>query len=205
MVSTSASNAARLDCAAAFALSEEFNRNALRLSSRELLHNDLALLRGEVQPSEPIEFVRDEGSDARDWVGTTYATLQLVSPKFLRLLDEHGFTGWTTFPVELALDISQALEGYRGLAITGRCGRIEEEMSERITLPPPVPQGHSRPGLRGLCFEPDSWDGSDLFMPEDSAWVLATEQVIGALKYAGIVGVVYRRRSEIELPVLGGK
>jgi hypothetical protein len=88
------------------------------VSSRELLDNDFALARGEESPSEPIEFVRDEGRKLHDVIGTTYATLSLVSERFLDVLREHSFTGWTTFPVRVLLD-------------------------DESGLPPPVPGGRS--------------------------------------------------------------
>lgn len=63
----------RLDSSEAFELGEGYEGlgprgRALRVSSRELLHDDFALARGDDRPSEPIEFIRDEGRTPHDVV-----------------------------------------------------------------------------------------------------------------------------------------
>jgi hypothetical protein len=172
---------------------------ALRVASRELLDNSFALARGEDLPSDPIEFVRDEGRIACDLIGTTYARPVLVSERFLAVLRQHGFTGWATFPVRVVLDEKGSeLDGYDGFAVTGRAGPIDDGLSEEILLPPPVPEGRPAPGLRGLCFQPGSWDGSDIFTSEDGASIFVVERVKAALEGAGVTNVEFRRLSEIE-------
>lgn len=171
---------------------------ALRVSSRELLRNDFALARGEERPSEPIEFVPAEGRIPGDLIGTTYATITLVSERFLDVLREHGFTGWTTFPARVFLGDGRELDGYHGLAVRGRCGAIDDSLSEKVTLPPPVAAGRARPGLRGLCFPPESWDGNDVFTAEGYAGAFVLERVKEALERADLTNVAFRRLSEIE-------
>jgi Immunity protein family (Imm11) len=193
----------RLECSQAFELGEGYEglgpgSRGLRVRSRELLGNDVALARGEEQPSDPIEFVRDEGRTPHDLIGTTYATLVLVSERFLAVLREHGFSGWTTFPVTVSLDDGSELESYRGFAVTGRCGAIDDSLSEEVVLPAPAPGGRARPGLRGLCFPPESWDGSDIFTAEGYAGIFVVEAVKEALEEAAVTNVDFRRLSEIE-------
>jgi hypothetical protein len=170
----------------------------LRVSGRDEIANYFALARGEDLPLEPLEFVRASGGKPHDLIGTTYAVLQLISPRLIALLEEHGFTGWTTYPAKILLDDGSEVEGYRGLAVTGRCGPIEDDLSERIMLRPPVPTGRSMPGLRGMCFRPDTWDGSDIFTPEGFAAVFVVERVKEALETAGITNITLERVSEIE-------
>jgi Immunity protein family (Imm11) len=193
-----------LKCADAFALSEgreglgPTNR-ALRVRSRRLLQNDLAIARAEHVPGEPIDFVRAEGHKPYDVIGTSYATLLLVSSRFRGVLRSHGFTGWTTFPVRIFLDDGDELDGYSGIAITGRCGPIDDNQSEKVTLPLPLPHGRARLGLRGLCFPPDTWDGSDLFTSEaGGAWIFVVERVKDALERAQLRNFEFERLSEIE-------
>lgn len=200
---SSLSSGRQLKCSEVFELSEGYEGlgptgRALRVSSRELLKNDFALARGEDQPAEPTEFVRDEGRTPHDVVGTTHAMLILVSERFLGVLRQHGFTGWTTFPARIFLDDGSELQGYDGLAVTGRCGAIDDSLSEEVILPPPAPGGRARPGLRGLCFPPDSWDGSDIFTAEGYAGMFVVEAVKRALQKAGITNIDFRRLSEIE-------
>jgi hypothetical protein len=170
---------------------------ALRVNSLELLHNDWALARGEERPVQPIEFVRDEGRTPHDLVGTTYATLVLVSNRFQDVLREHQVSGWTTFPISLHVEGSD-LAGYQGFAVTGRCGPIDDSLSEQVLLPPPVPGGRSRRGLRGICFAPESWDGSDIFTPDGMASSFVVRRVKDLLEEAAVTNVAFQRLSEIE-------
>jgi hypothetical protein len=193
----------QLKCSEAFDLSEGYEGlgpggRALRVSSRELLHNDVAFARGEARPTEPIEFVRDEGRTPHDVVGTTYASLILVSERFLDVLREHRFSGWATFPVRVFLDEGTELDGYHGFAVIGRAGPIDDSLSEEVILPPPAPHGRARRGLRGACFPAESWDGSDVFACGESSAVTVTEAVKQALEEAEITNVAFKRLSEIE-------
>lgn len=193
----------RLECSQAFDLGEGYEGlgprgRALRVRSRELLHNSVEIARAEEHPPEPIEFVRDEGRKPHDLIGTTYGRPLLVSERFLEVLRGHGFSGWTTFPVRVFLDDGSELEGYEGLAVTGRCGAIDDSLSEEMILPAPVPGGRARPGLRGLCFPPESWDGSDIFTSEaGGAAIFVVERVKEALEHAGVTNVAFERLSEI--------
>ncbi len=171
---------------------------ALRVRSRNLLDNVEALVRAEASPPEPIPFVADEGNDAQDVIGTTYGVLLLVSDRVVRVLHEHRFSGWATFLVQIELQGGARLEGYHGIAVTGRAGPIDDNLSERIVLPAPVPGGREAPGLRGLCFPPESWDGSDLFTAERSLGLFVVEDVKVALEEAGITNIDFRRLSDIE-------
>lgn len=83
--------------------------------------------------------------------------------------------------------------------MTGRCGPIDDELSPVMVLPPPVPQGEAMPHRIGIRFWPETWDGSDVFSPEGSGWVLVTRDVRDALTDAKITGIELRRITEIEL------
>ena len=193
----------RLNCNQAFSLSEGRaglgpGGRALRVGSQDAIANYFALARGEDRPVEPIDFVRASGGKPHDLIGTTYAILELISPRFQAVLKEHGFSGWTTFPVRVILGDGSELDGYEGLAVIGRCGAIDDDLSEKVMLPPPVPEGRARPGLRGLCFPPKSWDGSDIFTPEGFAAIYVVERVKEALEEARVTNVAFERLTEIE-------
>lgn len=202
MVSSRASR--QLSPADAYDLSEAWERGALRVSRREVLHSPFEIGRGEERPTRPIVFVRSEGLTPRDVIGTTYATLTLVSEHLLHVLRGHGFSGWTTFPIEILFGNNQRLIGYEGLAVTGRCGGIDDRLSQKIVLDAPAtPGGRSRPGLRGLCFSSETWDGSDVFTSDDRASIFVVERLKVALVDAGVTNVQFRRLSEVERPDLG--
>jgi hypothetical protein len=193
----------RLKCADAFDLREGHGGlgpggNALRVRPRERLSDAHALARGEERPRKPIEFVRDEGRIACDLVGTTHGRPVLVSDQFVSVLKENGFTGWETFPARLFHTDGSEIEGYHGLAVTGRAGPIDDSLSEEIIIPPPVPQGRARRGLRGACFQPETWDGSDVFVTGGSSAITVTEPVKRVLEKACLTNIRFKRRSEIE-------
>jgi hypothetical protein len=188
-----------LDYRRFYALGERFARGTFRVHSLgELPGGDpLALTRGEVELREPIRFAHDEGSRIKDHIGTTKALLHLVSDRFISALD--GFSGWRTYPVEVYDADGELIVGYHGLAVTGRSGPIDDELSPVMVLPPPVPRGAAMPHRIGIRFWPETWDGSDVFMPEERGWVLVTQAVRDALSDAKITGIELHRITEIEL------
>jgi hypothetical protein len=60
-----------------------------------------------------------------DVVWTTTAGPMIVSTRVVRVLTEHGITGWATYPVTVSDKRGDEVEGYVGLAITGRCDRVD--------------------------------------------------------------------------------
>ena len=91
------------------------------------------------------------------------------------------------------------MPGYQGLSITGRCGRVEWEKSERVIVPPPVPEGRISAGWRGLYFSPATWDGSDLFVPDDgSTYVIVTAAVRAAIEDARLTNLEFTRLTEFQ-------
>jgi hypothetical protein len=186
-----------------YALGESFGRGAFRVDALgELPGGDpYALTRGEVEPEAPLRFRHDQGSRVEDYIGTTWAVLHLVSDRFLGVLQ--GFSGWRTYPVEIYDRHGEPVPGYHGLAASGRCGPIEDELSPVEVLPPPVPEGEAMPHRIGIRFRPETWDGNDVFCPDDgSAWTLMTQEVRDALVAAKITGIDLDRITEIEQLVL---
>lgn len=125
----------------------------------------------------------------------------VVSPRFVELLENRGFTGWSTYPVEISGRTSELLDDYLGLWFTGRIGPIDDRLTEVVTLAPYVPGAPAMPHHRGFCPEADSWDGSDFVVPAGTRWTCVTGRVRDALLAAGTVGVGFTRMSEMTLPV----
>lgn len=83
----------------------------------------------------------------------------LISEDIYKSLLNKKITGWKSFEV----DIENVNEKYYCLQITGRCGLIER---------------HENSGfVTGIDFEESSWDGSDIFLPEDTMMMFCTEKV----------------------------
>jgi hypothetical protein len=135
-----------------------------------------------------------------DIIWTTFATSLLVSERVVTLLRDAGFTGWRTYAVDLVGYDGAPIPGYHGLAIHGRCGPIDD--SKSVQVPKQFPGGVF-PVWMGMYFDPDSWDGSDLFMSEaGGGWKFVVEDVKRAFQKAKIRNVRLTRLDEVERSML---
>jgi hypothetical protein len=191
-----------LDCSEIFRLGPNFGRGgSLSLDPVER-PPFLALHLGEVKPVEPVRFRVPQKRMLGDIAGVGHVRPNVVSPKVIAVLTDGGFTGWSTFPIEVEGPMRDQFTGYAGLSITGRSGPIDDSLSVRVILPPPVPYGRASPALKGQCPQPGSWDGSDLFVPEDTSFTCVTTAVRDALVTARVVGIALERMSEMTMPIL---
>jgi Immunity protein family (Imm11) len=191
-----------LDYRRFFALGEAFTRLAFRVHALGDIPDPYALTRAEVVPDHPIRFHYDQGTRLYDYIGTTWAVLDLVSERMIAVLRDHDFTGWATYPIEMYDATGDLVPGYHGLAVSGRCGPIDESMSPVMEVPPPVPGGATLPHRIGLRFWQETWDGSDIFSPEGTAWVLVAQTVRDALIKAKVRNISLTRITEIEQLVI---
>jgi hypothetical protein len=187
-----------------YEIGEDFTHGAVRVEAVDEIADPYALTRGEVTLREPIRFRHDEGSRFYDYVGTTWAVLHIVSDRIVDLLRRNGFTGWTMYRVEITDRVGQPITGYHGLAVTGRCGPIDDQLSGIAILPPPVPEGRAMPHHVGMLFRPETWDGSDIFTPAGTAFVFVSEHVRDALAEAQVTNLRMQRLSEVKRLVLDG-
>ena len=158
--------------------------------------SELAL--GARQPAQPVVMRRIGGSAQADLLETDWATLLLVSDRLVALLRAASATGWCLFPVDLRAQGDRPVDGYHGLGITGWAGPIKPELGRDVVLPPPVPDGNPVPGTRGWCFEPGTWDGSDVFTPQGAGAFCVTADLAEILRGSGLTGLSLTRMSEIE-------
>lgn len=107
-----------------------------------------------------------------DLIGTTSASLHVVSDRFRQFLQAADLTGVTLFPVVVEGLEQQA--AFHLLTVTGCCG------------PEYGAQGIQRPDIPplGLFLDPRDWDGSDLFMPPNANVVLLTARAGGLMRRA---------------------
>ena len=183
-------------------LSEGFTRGAIRVHAVDEIPDPDGLTRADVVPQKPVRFRWDEGTRLYDFIGTTWATLKFISDRFVEVLREGAFTGWSTYSIELRYKDGVPIHGYHGLSVTGRSGPIEDELSPIEILPPPVPEGEAMPHYMGLRFRPETWDGCDVFSPEGSTFVFVTEAIRDALVEASVSNVSLERLSDVNRFVL---
>jgi hypothetical protein len=185
-----------------YLLEEGFEPRALRVDPVDDIPDPSALTRAEALPHKPIRFRRDEGARRLDFAGTTEAVLDLVSDRVIATLREASFTGWTTYPIEIREWNGEPVPGYQGLAVTGRSGALDDSLSRIEVLPPHAPGGEAMPHRIGFLFPPETWDGSDIFVPEGSSAVMLTEQVRDALRAIGATNIGFTRIDQVALLVL---
>lgn len=120
-----------------------------------------------------------------DVVATTSAHPIIVHSRVVELLRANGFTGWFSYPVRLFARGGAEFTGYAGLAVTGRSGAVDRARSR--TIMKRFPRGEF-PVRKGLFFDPESWDGSDLFIPGEVTGVFVLDEVKLALERGGVRG-----------------
>lgn len=166
---------------------------------RKLTEKIIGLGRGELVPDQPIRFRRSEVSGERytDLIPTSIA-LDLAHERIVDCLRTRGFTGWSTYPVEIIGENTSPIPQYYGFSTVGRCGPIDSSKSIRTTLPPLVPDGPERDVMLGEYFDPDSWDGSDIFCPEGTIATFVLEPVKIALEEIRASNILFRPVTEVE-------
>lgn len=194
----------QLDLNDVYCIGEGFKRTAVRVDLRhdDAFPDDVAVTRAEVVPADPIQLIVDEGKKQFDLIGATLAIPKIVSGRFIEILNDNNFTGWSTYPVEILQKDGSRIEGYVGLAVLGRCGPIDDSLSERVVLEPLAPGGTAVDGLKGWLFQIETWDGSDLFMPAGSGAIFVTKPVRDALVAGGVTNVKLDPIAEIESMLL---
>jgi len=156
----------------------------------------LPLLRGDLHRVTPIEGRWAMGrAKPLDVVWTTLALPVLLSQRVVDLLRMEQVTGWDCIPCTLYGKSNQSWP-YAILSVRGRCGPIDVQKSTRIDKAYPA---GVFPAWRGLYFDPLSWDGSDLFMPEgDVGWIIVTQRVKDLMEMAKISNVMFTPLDRVE-------
>ena len=151
-------------------------------------------------PSYPITIPHAMGGKIPgDIIWTTYPPISpIVSDKVIRILNNEGFTGWSTYPVNVYYKSGEIVPGYQGLSITGRCGQIDWSKSRKEPRPPRVPKGKPFEVYIGMFFEPSTWEGSEIFCPEGRSTIFVLEHVMKSLKKNKVKNLLFHKSSEYE-------
>jgi hypothetical protein len=164
----------------------------------------VALSRAECEPqgSLPVEWSMGSGTPG-NVIWTVNAHPVFVHARVLELFEANGFTGWTSYPAEVVSKSGVAIPDYFLLGIIGRCGPVDLSRSRIVLLEYP---GGWIPHFRGRYFDPDTWDGSDLFMhaPDSLGKVMlhrfVTDPVRRALRRAKIYNLDFERPTDSYVP-----
>lgn len=161
------------------------------------LDDRFRLFNGDYVPTAPLRFRRHLGRVPVDHMTGGDTAFVFLSDRVIESFVANGFTGWATYPVELFGSDRQIIAGYQGLAVTGRCGPIDDARSAPYIAPPPVPEGESSRWWRGLYFDEASWDGSDIFKPDGlNTYRFVTEAVRDVIEDASFTNFSFTPLAE---------
>ncbi len=165
-----------------FELSDPMAVEPFRLRSRlpgdamaESVNVEL-LSRGKTKLKNPIQFDASQGLKATDFLWTQLVTPVCVAERVIRILKENEISGWSTYPVEVFDQEGKPQPNFHGLAVIGAVCEADYSRSAVVTKPPPAPRGRSYDVYKGLYFDENQWDGSDLF------WVGGVRVVVDKVK-----------------------
>jgi len=147
----------------------------------------------------PVVFKQAYGKRLDDVIRTGHAVLLLISDKMKAVLEDNNLTGWQTFEVKVLDKKGQEIQGYHGLSITGRCGKIDFNKSEVIEKRL-VPEGPLGKYYKGLYVGLDKWDGSDFFLPENYFGAIVTKKAADILKKTKLTNIRLENLADIETP-----
>ncbi|HEY8209782.1 MAG TPA: hypothetical protein VIG99_19980 [Myxococcaceae bacterium] len=164
--------------------------NSVAFRGKISLDDQFVVTRAEETPTGPVEVRWAMGrKKPSDIIHTTYVTPLLISDRVASILEGGEHSGWQTYPVELSGKDGLRIPGYRGFAVSGRCGPIDESRCVRLDK---IYPGGVFPAWYGMYFDPATWDGSDLFMPSGRVgWIFAVEAVKKAFEKAKVTNVAF--------------
>ena len=150
--------------------------------------------------SFPVLFKQEYGEKLQDILDTGWPGLFLISDKMKTILEDNNLNGWKTFTVKVFDKSGYNINGYHGLSITGRCGKINCNKSKVIELKL-VSDGPIVKFYKGMHVDLDKWDGSDFFLPEKNFKILITSKVVEILKNHQLTNVRFENLLDIETPI----
>ena len=125
-----------------------------------------------------------------------FATCNVVSDRFVGILEEIGATGFRTFRVPL-IKRRITVATYNGLKILGRGGPFDAIRSNAK-----IDEFGSVNGYSGIYMDESRWDGCDVFfIPGLSVSLYVTERVAHALQDARLLNVRLVENSECHMPL----
>jgi hypothetical protein len=148
----------------------------------------------------PVVFQQVSGKKFTDILNTGWPSFYLISDKFKNLLNEHHFTGWTTYPIIIWDKKGNQIEGYHGFSVTGVSGPISYANSPIIEKRL-VPEGPIVKIYKGANIDLNKWDGSDFFVPESTTGIVITKKVAMQLEKNKVTNLNLRNVAEMEMSV----
>jgi hypothetical protein len=146
----------------------------------------------------PVIFKWDYGRKFCDILDTGWPSLYLISDHLKTSLINNKITGWETFKIKLLGKNNKTIDGYSGFSITGHCGPIDYSKSKPI-YKRIFDEGPLWKYRKGYCFDINTWDGSDFFIPNKSFQILITEKTRNLLKEKKHTNISIEKIDNIEI------
>jgi hypothetical protein len=89
------------------------------------------------------------------------------------------------------------VEDYKLLVVTGRAGGIQNDRSSKLWKMPP-PGGNPYEAWKGIYFDENSWDGSDMFCLGETAHIVVVERLKQALTREGVTNIEFVPLADVE-------
>jgi hypothetical protein len=194
-----------LDHGELFELHDPLAKHPLRLTTEgysDWLTGEqaISLSRGELELERPLQLGGYMGRQITDFLWSGLTPLVVVSLRVVELLENHGFVGWATYPVEIYDRQGERLADYSGFAVTGKAGKRDRNRSMLVTKPAPTPGGKPYQVFKGFYFDESQWDSSDIFLAGGLRVVIRAVQK--AFKRARVTNVYFTPLADVEIDML---
>jgi hypothetical protein len=157
------------------------------------------LFSGSVRPTKrnPIRFQITSGKNPCDFMAGSFSPV--ITERLVQLLKKERITGWKPYPVEVYDQKGQQVsEQFHGFSITGRGG--PQDVTRGVESVFTEDDGTKKPmRMSALYFDLNNWDGSDLFIIDDSYWLLATPRAIEVFESAKVTGWKPKKLTEVKV------
>lgn len=140
---------------------------------------------GKFPNGKPTVFVQTSGSDKKKPYPIIPSTMGLLlfHNQIIKIFQEKNFTGWDSYPIMIHRKNGEVIEDYHVFINIGICGHYDVSKSKVIDYT--ADNGGfilREKRYQGMYFDPKTWDGSDIFMMENTWITIVTEPVMLELK-----------------------
>lgn len=180
-----------------YVLSDKYTKGALNAAIALQEASTIDLFHGKIIPTGIIPFTKFCGNRNLDLVNAANG-LFLLSNRVIEILKNNHITGWNSLPAEIHMGKGEIINDYSLLTIHSKLVKIEYEKSERVIKQPFTPTGKPIWISRGLPFDINGWDGSDIFSAENSLFTFISEKVHDLLIENKCTNIKFDKTTEIE-------
>jgi hypothetical protein len=121
----------------------------------------------------------------------------IISTRVQQALLDEKVTGWRTCPVEFKDKKGVLIENYDALGTTGRSGPLDNRRCRKVTRKALYGDAMIDTWI-GYYFDEDSWDGSDMFRPDNTRMTIVTRRVKEIFDTIGATNVKWTPLLEVE-------